>query len=93
MANYSIKRLTDEELADHRKQFPDAGEPEGPWEFKDGNIRIGLYPTEEAAKKAQAELERDEEICDLFDDWAEQTAYDHGMEPSEVEKLIRGHLQ
>jgi hypothetical protein len=92
MDDYSIKKLSDEELEAYQKEFPKADRPSGPWQLKDGKIRIGFYATEEEAVKKKGEFQRYDLITDLFDDWVDEIAHDHGMQPSEVNRIVGEHL-
>ena len=92
MAKYSIKRLTDEEMQAFMAQYPEAPPPDGFWELKSDDIRMGFYRTRVAAETAQKDLQLWETITGDFDDWVDETAKYHQMLPSEVETIIRGHL-
>ena len=93
MAKYSINRLTDEEMNEFLTQHPKATPPDGFWQLMDGDIRMGSYKTQEAAKEALDELKRDDRIIDRFEEWADEIATEFRTLPSEVETIIRGHLQ
>ncbi len=92
MGNYALNHLTTEELEAYRSQYPRATEPAGPWELKDDEMRLGFYKTEEEAITVRDELQRDDDISESFECWADGIATSFNILPSEVEKIVRDHL-
>jgi len=83
MANYSVKRLTEEERAELRKQDPDGDILEFQIVNEQGCI-VDYLDSEQEARSIIDGLTKHSLVEDAFRDWVQKTAEEVGMSREEV---------
>jgi len=88
MANYSVKRLTEEEMAELRKLDPDGDIREFQLLGDDGLV-VDYLDSEQEARSIIDDLTKHFLVEDSFRDWALKTAEEIGMSREEVINIAR----
>lgn len=90
MANYSVKRLTEEERAELRKQAP-YGDIREFQIVNDDGLVIDYLDSEQEARSIIDDLAKQSLVEDAFRDWAQKTAEEVGMSRKEVIEIVKDY--
>jgi len=88
MANYSVKRLTGEEIAELRKLHPGWDVKEFKLVDEQGSV-ADWFDSEEDAQSFRDDLTKLGLVEDSFRNWAQKTADEIGMDRQEVISIAR----
>jgi len=88
MANYSVKRLTEEEIAELRKLHPGWDVKEFKLVDEQGSV-ADWFDSEEDAQSFRDDLTKLGLVEDSFRNWAQKTADEIGMDRQEVISIAR----
>ena len=91
---YTVRYMTDDDVKEFREQYPQAPFDLGMrWVLKDGEIRLGFFPTEFAALAARKGWETSDHIQDDFEDWRRIKAKEYDVAPEDVQAIVKELLQ
>lgn len=88
MANYSVKRLTEEERAELGKLHPDGDILEFQLVDEQGLV-VDYFDNEQEARRALDDMTKITLVQDAFRDWALKTAEEVGMSREEVIEIVK----